>query len=338
MHRVGIVGASGYAGAELMRLCAMHPHLEVVFATGDTQAGTPIADLYPSLAPAYAGVDFTPFSTDLADGVDLVFTALPHGKSQHLAADLLSRGCALVDLAADFRLTDPAVYERWYGEAHTAPDLLSRFTYGLPEHHREAVAKADAVAAPGCYPTAAALGLAPLVSAGVVEASGMVVDAASGVSGAGRAATHATHFGTVDENFTAYGLLDHRHTPEMEQAIGGTVLFTPHLAPMTRGILASCYARPARATSTADLLDTLGAAYEGEPFVVVGPTSPSTKATWGSNAAHLTARYDERTGWVLVLVALDNLVKGAAGQAVQCANLVLGLDEAAGLSAIGIYP
>ncbi|MEN3314741.1 MAG: N-acetyl-gamma-glutamyl-phosphate reductase [Acidimicrobiaceae bacterium] len=338
MHRVGIVGASGYAGAELMRLCAMHPHLEVVFATGDTQAGTPIADLYPSLAPAYAGVDFTPFSTDLADGVDLVFTALPHGKSQHLAADLLSRGCALVDLAADFRLTDPAVYERWYGEAHTAPDLLSRFTYGLPEHHREAVAKADAVAAPGCYPTAATLGLAPLVSAGVVEASGMVVDAASGVSGAGRAATHATHFGTVDENFTAYGLLDHRHTPEMEQAIGGTVLFTPHLAPMTRGILASCYARPARATSTADLLDTLGAAYEGEPFVVVGPTSPSTKATWGSNAAHLTARYDERTGWVLVLVALDNLVKGAAGQAVQCANLVLGLDEAAGLSAIGIYP
>jgi N-acetyl-gamma-glutamyl-phosphate reductase len=338
MHRVGIVGASGYAGAELMRLCATHPQLEVAFATGDTQAGTPIAELYPSLATAYAGVDFTPFTTDLADDVDLVFTALPHGKSQHLAADLLARGCALVDLAADFRLTDPAVYERWYGEAHTAPDLLSRFAYGLPEHHREAVAKADAVAAPGCYPTAAALGLAPLVSAGVIEASGMVVDAASGVSGAGRAATHATHFGTVDENFTAYGLLDHRHTPEMEQAIGGTVLFTPHLAPMTRGILASCYGRPTRATSTADLLDTLGAAYEGEPFVVVGPTSPSTKATWGSNAAHLTARYDERTGWVLVLVALDNLVKGAAGQAVQCANLVLGLDESAGLSAIGIYP
>ncbi|HEX3393081.1 MAG TPA: N-acetyl-gamma-glutamyl-phosphate reductase [Acidimicrobiales bacterium] len=338
MHRVGIVGASGYAGAELMRLCATHPQLEVAFATGDTQAGTPIAELYPSLATAYAGVDFTPFTTDLADDVDLVFTALPHGKSQHLAADLLARGCALVDLAADFRLTDPAVYERWYGEAHTAPDLLSRFAYGLPEHHREAVAKADAVAAPGCYPTAAALGLAPLVSAGVIEASGMVVDAASGVSGAGRAASHATHFGTVDENFTAYGLLDHRHTPEMEQAIGGTVLFTPHLAPMTRGILASCYGRPTRATSTADLLDTLGAAYEGEPFVVVGPTSPSTKATWGSNAAHLTARYDERTGWVLVLVALDNLVKGAAGQAVQCANLVLGLDESAGLSAIGIYP
>ncbi len=338
MRKVGIVGASGYAGAELLRLCAGHPDLEVVFATGDTKAGTPIAELYPSLGAAYGGLDFAPFTPDLVDGTDLVFTALPHGQSQHLAGDLLAAGCAVVDLAGDFRLTDPAVYERWYGEAHTAPDLLGRFTYGLPEHHRQAVAKADAVAAPGCYPTAAALGLAPLVTEGVIEPEGIVVDAASGVSGAGRAATHATHFGTVDENFSAYGLLDHRHTPEIEQATGATVLFTPHLAPMTRGILASCYARPARATSTADLLDVLGTAYEGEPFVAVGPLSPSTKATWGSNAAHLTARYDERTGWVLVLVALDNLVKGAAGQAVQCANLVLGLDETAGLSAVGVYP
>jgi len=338
MRKVGIVGASGYAGAELLRLCAAHPDLEVAFATGDTKAGTPIAELYPSLGPAYGGFDFVPYTPGLALGVDLVFTALPHGQSQHLAADLLAGGCALVDLAADFRLTDPAVYERWYGEAHGAADLLGRFAYGLPEHHREAVAKADAVAAPGCYPTAAALGLAPLVSAGVIEPAGSVVDAASGVSGAGRAATHATHFGTVDENFSAYGLLDHRHTPEIEQATGATVLFTPHLAPMTRGILATCYARPARATSTTDLLDLLGTAYEGEPFLAVGPTSPSTKATWGSNAAHLTARYDERTGWVLVLVALDNLVKGAAGQAVQCANLVLGLDETTGLSAVGIYP
>ncbi len=338
MRQVGIVGASGYAGAELLRLCATHPELEVAFATGDTKAGTPIAELYPSLGAAYDGLDFAAFTPGLAARVDLVFTALPHGQSQHLAAELLAGGCALVDLAADFRLSDPAIYQRWYGEAHSAPELLGRFAYGLPEHHREAVVKADAVAAPGCYPTAAALGLAPLVAAGTIEAQGVVVDAASGVSGAGRAATHATHFGTVDENFSAYGLLDHRHTPEIEQATGASVLFTPHLAPMTRGILASCYARPARATSTGDLLDTLGAVYDGEPFVAVGPSSPSTKATWGSNAAHLTARYDERTGWVLVLVALDNLVKGAAGQAVQCANLVLGLDETAGLTAVGIYP
>jgi len=173
---------------------------------------------------------------------------------------------------------------------------------------------------------------------GVIETTGVVVDAASGVSGAGRALKHGTHFGTANEDFTAYGLLDHRHTPEMEQSVGATLLFTPHLAPMTRGILATCYARPTGPTSTAELLELLAAAYDGEPFVVVSPRSPSTKATWGSNAAHLTARHDERTGWVVVLAALDNLVKGAAGQALQCANLLLGLEETAGLSSIGVYP
>jgi N-acetyl-gamma-glutamyl-phosphate reductase len=338
MHRVGVVGASGYAGAELLRLCAQHPALEVAWATGETMAGSPVAALYPSLAPAYPGVDFAAFDPELASGVDLVFCALPHGRSQRLVPGLLDRGCAVVDLAADFRLTDPAVYERWYGEPHTAPELLGRFAYGLPERNREAVAKADAVAAPGCYPTAAALALAPLVAAGAIEATGVIVDAASGVSGAGRALKAATHFGAANEDFSAYGLLDHRHTPEIEQATGAQVLFTPHLAPMTRGILATCYARPAGTTSTAALIAVLADAYAGEPFVVVGPGSPSTKATWGSNAAHLTARFDERTGWVVVLAAIDNLVKGAAGQAVQCANLVLGLDETAGLSAVGIYP
>jgi N-acetyl-gamma-glutamyl-phosphate reductase len=252
--------------------------------------------------------------------------------------DLLDAGPKVVDLGADFRLRDPAVYERWYGEAHVAPDLLERFAYGLPELNRDAIAKADAVAAPGCYPTAAALALAPLAAAGAIERSGIVVDAASGVSGAGRALKHGTHFSTANEDFTAYGLLDHRHTPEMEQSVGATLLFTPHLAPMTRGILATCYARPAEATSTEELLALLAAAYAGEPFVVVGPSSPSTKATWGSNCAHLTARYDDRTGWVVVIAALDNLVKGASGQAVQCANLVLGLPETTGLSSIGVYP
>jgi N-acetyl-gamma-glutamyl-phosphate reductase len=244
----------------------------------------------------------------------------------------------VVDLGADFRLRDPAVYERWYGEAHVAPDLLERFVYGLPELQRDAIVKAEAVAVPGCYPTAAALALAPLTEAGVVEPTGIIVDAASGVSGAGRALKHGTHFGTANEDFTAYGLLDHRHTPEMEQSVGATLLFTPHLAPMTRGILATCYARPTGSTSTEELLALFGAAYADEPFVVAGPSIPSTKATWGSNCAHLTARYDERTGWVVVIAALDNLVKGAAGQAVQCANLVLGLPETSGLSAIGVYP
>ena len=334
------MGASGYAGAELLRLCHSHPELDVAWATGDTQAGTLVAGLYPSLAAAYPGLAFETFHPAMAGGVDLVFLALPHGASQRLMPELLGAGPKVVDLGADFRLRDPAVYQRWYGEAHVAPELLDRFAYGLPELHRDAVAKADGVAAAGCYPTAAALALAPLTAAGAIETTGIIVDAVSGVSGAGRALKHATHFGTANEDFTAYGLLDHRHTPEMEQSVGATVLFTPHLAPMTRGILATCYARPAADTSISpeEALGLLEDAYAAEPFVVVSPTIPSTKATWGSNAVHLSARYDERTGWILVLAALDNLVKGAAGQAVQCANLVLGLDETAGLSSIGVYP
>jgi len=340
MVQVGVVGASGYAGAELLRLCRSHPDLDVAWATGDTQAGTSVGALYPSLAAAYPALAFTPFDPGLAAEVDLVFLALPHGASQRLMPGLLDAGVKVVDLGADFRLRDAAVYERWYGEAHVAPELIERFAYGLPELHRGHIAKVDAVASAGCYPTAAALALAPLTASGAIEPSGIIVDAASGVSGAGRALNHATHFGTASQDFTAYGLLDHRHTPEMEQSVGATLLFTPHLAPMTRGILATCYARPAAGTnpSTEEILAVLASAYAGEPFVVVSPASPSTKATWGSNAVHLSARYDERTGWILVLAALDNLVKGASGQAVQCANLLLGLDETAGLSSIGVYP
>jgi len=340
VRQVGIVGGSGYTGAELLRLAHGHPDLQVAWATGDTQAGTAVAALYPSLAAAYPSMVFDAFDPAMAAGVDLVFLALPHGASQRLVPELLAAapGTRIVDLAADFRLHDPSAYERWYGEAHHAPDLIARFAYGLPELHRKEILGAEAVAAPGCYPTAAALALAPLVASGVIEAHGIVVDAASGVSGAGRAPKPTSHFGAVNEDFVAYGLLDHRHTPEIEQATGATVLFTPHLAPMTRGILATCYARPTGATSTGALLGLLRDAYAGEPFVVVGDAPPSTKAAWGSNTAHLTARFDPRTGWVVVLAAIDNLVKGASGQALQCANLVLGLDETAGLSPVGVYP
>ncbi|HYF45896.1 MAG TPA: N-acetyl-gamma-glutamyl-phosphate reductase, partial [Acidimicrobiales bacterium] len=194
------------------------------------------------------------------------------------------------------------------------------------------------VAVPGCYPTAAALALAPLVRAGAVETTGIVVDAASGVSGAGRALKHTSHFCTVDEDFAAYGLLDHRHTPEMEQVLGAQVLFTPHLAPMVRGILATCYARPTAATTTEEVLGLLRGAYADEPFVQVIDGAPTTKAVLGSNSAFVTARADERTGWVLALCAIDNLVKGASGQAVQCANLVAGLPETTGLPLVGMYP
>ncbi|MFN0091814.1 MAG: N-acetyl-gamma-glutamyl-phosphate reductase [Acidimicrobiales bacterium] len=352
MIRVGIIGASGYTGAELLRLCAAHPLLSVELATGDSQAGEPVASLYPSLAAAYGARRFDEYDPGRVDGLDLVFLGLPHGASQALLPELRTRVKHVVDLAADFRLKDPGLYPAWYGEAHAAPELLGEFVFGLPELFRDDLAGAALIAAPGCYVTAASLALAPLVRAGVVEPTGLVVDAASGVSGAGRAAKPNTTFCAVDEDFTAYGLLTHRHTPEMEQAVaqhaskgGGPervqILFTPHLAPMNRGILATCYARPAGADGAVDTdaaLGVLQAAYADEPFVVVSERSPSTKATLGSNTVHLTARGDPRTGWVVVIAALDNLVKGASGQAVQCANLALGLDETAGLPLVGLYP
>ena len=337
MKRVGIFGASGYTGAELLRLLAAHPDLEVALATADSQAGTRAADLYPSLAAAYPSLAFAEPDPALAEGLDLAFLALPHGASQHLVPDLRKRVPKIVDLAADFRLKDPGLYPTWYGEEHHQPALLEEFAFGLPELFRSSLHGADLVAAPGCYVTAAALALAPLIRAGVVDPAGIIVDAASGTSGAGRKLTHATHHGTVNEDFTAYGLLTHRHTPEIEQASGAVnLLFTPHLAPMTRGILATCYARPT--TAHPDPLGTLADFYADEPFVVVGESPPSTKATLGSNCAHLTARYDERTGHVVVLSALDNLVKGASGQALQCANLALGLPEATGLPSVAVYP
>jgi len=338
---VGIAGASGYTGAELLRLCATHPRFDVKAATGDSRAGTRAKDVYPSLAAAYPDLTFGPLDLAAFDGLDLVFLALPHGRSQELVPDLRKRVGTVVDLAADFRLKDAALYPRWYGEEHTAPELLAEAAYGIPELFRDGLAGATLVAAAGCYVTSAALALAPLVKAGMVEPGGIVVDAASGVSGAGKALKATTQFGAANEDFTAYGLLDHRHTPEIEQAIGtgdGTVLFTPHLAPMTRGLLATCYARQATTTTNADPLGVLRDHYASEPFVVVTDASPSTKATAGSNTAHVTARYDERTGWVIAICALDNLVKGASGQAVQCANVALGIDETAGLPTVGLYP
>jgi N-acetyl-gamma-glutamyl-phosphate reductase len=250
-----------------------------------------------------------------------------------LAPEILARGVPFVDLGADFRLDKAADYERWYHEEHRAPALLARFVYGIPELHRGAIAGSAAVAAAGCYATAAILALKPLM--GLVEPGSLVVDAASGVSGAGRALKEESHFNSVDENFAAYSLLGHRHTAEMEMALGGTLLFTPHLAPMNRGILATCHAV---AKAPCDPLEALRQAYAGEPFIHVSERPPATKWTLGSNAVHLTARYDERTGRVLAIAALDNLVKGAAGQMIQCANLMLGLDETAGLPVAGMYP
>jgi len=340
MISVGIIGASGFTGAELLRICAAHPHFEVKYATGDSQAGTLARSLYPSLAATYPNLVFEEFEIDKALACDVLFLGLPHEASLELVPQLVNKVKLVVDLSAAFRLTDTSKYPQWYGFTHTHPELVASAVYGLPELHREQLKTARLIATPGCYVTAASLALQPLVNAGAIDPVGVIVDAASGVSGAGRAAKHSNSFNTVDEDFTAYGLLDHRHTPEIEQVTGAQVLFTPHLAPMNRGILATCYARPAAGTTptTASLLATLARAYAKEPLVVVGQNSPSTKATLGTNVTHITARYDERTGYVMVLSALDNLAKGASGGAVQAANVALGLNELDGLSMVGMYP
>jgi N-acetyl-gamma-glutamyl-phosphate reductase len=335
MIRIAILGASGYVGGELMRLIAYHPAMEVGVTFGASNAGQPVAAVHPHLALAYPDVAFEAWEPALLKACDLILAALPHGETQRLANELTAPGIPFVDLGADFRLDSAAEFERWYDEPHARPDLLGRFTYGLPEFYRDAIASSKLVAAPGCYPTAASLALSPLVEAGIIEKQGIIVDAASGVSGAGRAANAGTHFCTVDGSFRAYGLTKHRHTAEMEMTTGAEVLFTPHLMAASRGILATCYAR---ATGACDPLAILRDVYAGEPFVHVGETPPETKWATGSNAAFLSARYDERTGTVVALAAIDNLGKGAAGQMIQCANLMLGLDEGTGLSNMGVYP
>ncbi len=342
--RIGIVGASGYTGAELMRLCADHPGFDVAVATGETQAGRPVADLYPSLAGAYGNLKYTPFEPSDCDGLDLIFLGLPHGAAAEAAVAVRGTVGHIVDLSADFRLHDPRLYPTWYGTEHPHPELLDDFVFGLPELFRDDLAGAELIASPGCYVTTAVLALAPLLEAGVIEPTGIIVDAVSGVSGAGRSLKENTAFCAVDEDFAAYGLLDHRHTPEIEQALADhvgeevEVLFTPHLAPMNRGILATCYGRAIGQVTGDALFALLDESYADEPFVVVTDDPPHTKATLGSNTAHVTARVDDRTGWVVAIGALDNLVKGASGQAIQNANLALGLDETMGLPLAGLWP
>ena len=330
---IAILGASGFVGAELLRLCAGHPALTPSRLFGDSQAGAALGDVHPHLALAFPELKVERYAPELLEGAGLVFAALPHGQSQAVAPEIVARDISFVDLGADFRLDDASAYQAWYHEPHGAPDLLGRFVYGIPELHRDAIAASRTVAAAGCYPTSAILALKPLL--GLIDPETIIVDAASGVSGAGKGLKDSTHFNAVDENMSAYGLLDHRHTAEMEMELGGKILFTPHLAPMNRGIIATC---TAIARGPCDPLAALREAYAGEPFIHVSERPPSTKWTQGSNAVHLTARYDARTGRVLAIAALDNLVKGAAGQMIQCANLMLGLDEVAGLPKAGVWP
>lgn len=335
---VGVLGASGFAGSELLRLLAVHPDFDVQLAGADSQAGVAVADLYPGLAAAYPDLEFTAAGAEECAGLDLVFLGLPHGLSQDIVPELRGRVKWIVDAASDFRLKDPSLYPQWYGAEHPAPELLVDAAYGIPELFREDILATDLVAVAGCYPTGASLAIAPFVRAGLIDTTNVIVNAATGVSGAGRPPKDHTTFCAADENFTAYGLLNHRHTPEIEQATGVEVLFTPHLAPMSRGIFTTAYARPVGDASTEIMLECLHDAYDDEPFMVVDERIPSTKATQGANTAHLTARFDDRTGFVLILSAIDNLVKGTSGQAIQCANLLADLPETTGLPTVGLMP
>ncbi|MFK7920281.1 MAG: N-acetyl-gamma-glutamyl-phosphate reductase [Ilumatobacter sp.] len=337
-RRVGIIGASGYTGAELLRLIAGHPDLELVVATGDSMAGRQAGDLYPSLAVAYPDLVFSEFDPKVVAGLDLVFLGLPHEASMELAPQLVGNVGCVVDLSAAFRLKDAAHYPTYYGFEHRQRDLLDEAVFGLPELHRSELAGARLIATPGCHVTAATLALQPLVAAGLIEDAGIIVNNVTGITGAGRNPTETNVFTNIDSNVVAYGVGHHRHTPEMEQEIGATVTFTPHLVPMSRGILATCYARPMPNCSQEQLNQVLATAYANEPFTAVIDTPPATKSVLGSNAALVCARLDERTNTVITMCAIDNLTKGASGGALQAANVALGLDECAGLSMIGLAP
>ncbi len=337
-RRVGIIGASGYTGAELLRLIAGHPDLKLDVATGDSMAGRPAGDLYPSLAAAYPDLVFSEFDPDTVDGLDLVFLGLPHQASMELAPQLVGRVGCVVDLSAAFRLADASQYPTYYGFEHSETELLEQAVFGLPELHRDELASASLVATPGCHVTAATLALRPLVAAGLVEPSGIVVNNVTGITGAGRTPTETNVFTNIDSNVVAYGLTHHRHTPEMEQEIGAQVTFVPHLVPMSRGILATCYARPTPGCSGDALQQALRAFAANEPFMTAIDAPPATKSVLGSNAALVSARFDERTNTVISMCAIDNLTKGASGGALQAANVALGLDETAGLTTIGLAP
>ena len=333
--RIAIAGASGYVGAELLRYLAGHPQADVVSCLAHSQQGQKVTDLFPHLVGFYDDIVLggTDYET-LAGQVDLVFLCLPHGKSQEAAKALVDGGCKVIDLGADFRLRDAAVYEKTYDGVHLFPGLLGQAVYGLPELFREKIKATQLVANPGCYPTASLLALLPVIEAGLLQEP-TVIDAKSGVSGAGRGAVVGSLYSEVNETIKAYGVGGHRHQPEIEQTVGQKVIFTPHLTPMTRGMLATVYVRH----EPTDLLPLYQEFYRDEPFVrVLDSAVPTTKAVMGTNFCHLAVKPSGYPGCSIVLSAIDNLGKGAAGTAVHNMNLLFGLPEETGLRLPGANP
>ena len=343
--KVAIIGASGYAGLELVRLLARHPGCELVALTSLEYPGRSFAQVFPALA----GIVQLPFSDsgpeEIAAQAEVVFLAVPHQAAMGMVPGFLDRGCKVVDLSADFRFPDANLYEKWY-QAHTAPGLLAETVYGLPELHREEVRLTRLVGNPGCYPTCVILGLAPLAKAGLLQPDSVIADCKSGASGAGRQALLGLSFCEVNDGFRAYKVLEHRHTPEMEQELSllaGTpvsVTFTPHLVPMSRGILGTLYGSLTEPRSEEDLRELYQKFYQGHPFVRLHPPGslPDTRDVRGGNFCDLALRVDRESQRVIVLSVIDNLNKGAAGQAVQNFNLMMGFPETMGLDVIPFVP
>jgi len=342
--RAGIINVTGYAGVELARLLYRHPEVELISVTGRSAAGQKLGTVFPHLS----GLDLT-IAAELGE-VDLAFSAMPHNESAKEVIPLFNNGIKVVDISADFRLKDAAEYQSWYGSAHPAPQLLKQAVYGLPELHRSQVTTTPLAANPGCYPTGAILALAPAVKAGLIE-SDIIVDSKSGVSGAGRTLSLTTHYSEANEDVTAYALDGHRHLPEIVQELRllcpqqpPSITFVPHLIPMTRGILTTGYATLSSGKVAAgekgkeELKNLYRDFYRDKPFVRVMESSPHTKHTWGNNMCHIYPTIDRSGEKLIVISAIDNLVKGAAGQAIQNMNLMLGLPETAGLEALAVYP
>ncbi len=343
---IAIAGSSGYAGGELFRILLHHSRSEIVAVTSEKSAGKPIAEIFPHLA-GLTNLVCEPLDPDtIAKKADIIFLALPHVTAQEAAFRFHKLGKKVVDLSADYRLADPAVYEKWYEHCHQHPELLKSAVYGLPELHREKIKQASLVANPGCYPTSAILGLAPLLKEGIIDLQSIVIDSKSGVSGAGRSPSLAHHYPEVNEGLMAYKIGTHRHTPEIEQelsAVAGQkviVSFTPHLIPMNRGILTTIYARFSRELNAAQFHAIYEEFYKQEPFLrVLAPGRfPNVGNVRGSNFCDIGVYADRRTDRAVVVTAIDNLVKGASGQAVQNMNLMMGLDETEGLKFAGLFP
>lgn len=346
MLRVAICGGSGYTGAELLRLLVSHPKVQVTAVTSEQSAGLSPADLYSHLH-AYKRLTYEPLrKKELLDKADFFFMALPHAASQDAVNYFFRNGKKVADLSADFRLRNPLIYERWYKTRHRFTTTLKKAVYGLPELYRRRIGKSSLVACPGCYPTGALLGLYPLVKGGFADMDTVVIDSKSGTTGAGRKADLALSFCSVNDGFKAYGVTTHRHTPEIEQELSilagepVAVNFTPHLLPVDRGILSTIYVRMRKRCDAGVLQDVYGKAYEKEPFVnVLGPgVMPNIKNVRGTNFCEIGVAYNSTTSTAIVVTAIDNLVKGASGQAVQCMNLMSGFKETAALESLALYP